>query len=72
MGEQIEITMDTLATYHRSGYSKGRSSARTDLLPILNKALEELNEHTESACECGHCEFVEELRELVSEIKRGR
>ena len=72
MENQIEITMDTLAGYHSSGYATGRRSARSDLLPILTRALAELEPHAEGGCDCAHCEFIGELSDLVSEIKRGK
>lgn len=72
MDNQIEIDINTFSEYHNRGYRTGRSSGRLELLPVLTKALSELDEHTENACECGHCEFVIELKELVKEIKSGR
>lgn len=72
MDNQIEIDINTLSYYHNRGYRNGRSSGRLELLPILTRALSELEEHEEGGCDCAHCEFVTELKDLVGEIQRGR
>ena len=72
MDKQIEIDINTLSYYHNRGYRNGRSLGRLELLPILTRALTELEEHEEGGCDCAHCEFVTELKNLVREISRGR
>lgn len=72
MDKQIEIDINTFSEYHNRGYKTGRSSARVELLPILTKALGELEEHLEGGCDCAHCKFVTELKNLVEEIRRGK